>query len=82
MDVRRVYRIIALRRLGIGLDEIAGGLDSDEVSLVETVPRHLGQVERELEHQQLLRERLCRTWRRSNSVSNPPWMNSSTRWRR
>lgn len=59
-EVGRPYRVIALRRLGMGLDEIAAVLDSDEVSLVETVRRHLEQVERELEHQQLLRERLRR----------------------
>ncbi len=59
-DVRRLYGVIALRRLGLGLDEIAALLDDDRVGLVETVRRHLAQVERELEHQHLLRERLRR----------------------
>ena len=56
-DVRRLYRVLALRELGLGLDEIASLLDDDEVSLVETVRRHLEQVERELE-QETLRQRL------------------------
>jgi len=57
LDVARLYRILALRRLGLGLDEIASLLDGG-VTLVETVRRHLEQVERELEQQHRLRERL------------------------
>ncbi len=57
-DVRRLYRVLALRRLGMRLDEIASLLDDERVSLVETVRRHLDQVERQLERQQLLRQRL------------------------
>lgn len=57
-DVGRLYRILALRRLGLRLDEIAVLLDQDGVSLLDTVRRHLEQVERELEQQQRLRQRL------------------------
>ncbi len=57
-DVRRLYRVLALRRLGLGLAEIASVLDDESVSLLETVRRHLAQVERELAHQHMLRERL------------------------
>ncbi len=56
-DVRRLYHILALRGLGLGLEEIASLLD-DDVSLLDTVRRHLGQVERELEHRHRLRRRL------------------------
>ncbi len=56
-DVRRLYHILALRRLGLSLEEIASLLD-DDVSLVETVRRHLEQVERALEHQHRLAQRL------------------------
>ena len=59
-DVRRLYRILALRRLGMRLDEIAAVLDDEGLTLLETVRRHLEQVERELERQQTLRERLRR----------------------
>jgi DNA-binding transcriptional MerR regulator len=59
-DVERLYRILALRRLGLRLDEIASLLDDGGVSLLETVRRHLEQVERELAHQHRLRERLRR----------------------
>jgi len=58
LDVRRLYLILALRRLGLGLEEIASLLDDDGVSLIDTVRRHLEQVERELENQHRLHERL------------------------
>lgn len=57
-DVRRLYRILALRRLGLRLDEIASLLDDGGAGLLETVRRHLEQVERDLAQQQRLRERL------------------------
>ena len=57
-DVRRLYHILALRELGLSLEEIASLLDGENVSLVETVRRHLEQVDRELEHQHRLRRRL------------------------
>ncbi len=57
-DLERLYRILAVRRLGLRLDEIAALLDDDGVSLLETVRRHVEQVERELEQQQQLRRRL------------------------
>lgn len=57
-EVERLYRILALRRLGLRLDEIAALLDDESVSLVETVRRHLEQVERELENRRRLLERL------------------------
>ena len=57
-DVRRLYRILALRRLGLSLEEIGSLLDRDGVSLRETVRRHLEQVEHELALKQGLRDRL------------------------
>ncbi len=57
-DVRRLYRIVALRHLGLRLDEIASVLDDGEPGLAEIVRRHLGRVERELERQLRLRDRL------------------------
>ena len=57
-EVERLYRVLALRRLGLRLDEIADVLDDEGVSLLETVRRHLEHVERELDQQRRLRERL------------------------
>lgn len=59
-DVRRLYRVLALRRLGLRLDAISAVLDDGSVSLLEIVRRHLERVEREIEHQHRLRERLRR----------------------
>lgn len=57
-DVRRLYRILALRRLGFPLDEIASLLDEGGLSLADTVRRHLERVERDLAHQRKLRQHL------------------------
>lgn len=40
-DLARLYRITVLRRLGIGLSEIAAALDSPDGSLAATVSAHL-----------------------------------------
>jgi MerR family transcriptional regulator, thiopeptide resistance regulator len=55
-NVRRLYRIVALRRLGLSLDEIVGVLDRD-TDLTEAVRQHLAHVE----HGLALQQRLCRT---------------------
>ncbi len=71
-DARRLYRILALRRLGLRLDEIGSLLDDGEAGLLETVRRHLEQVERELEHQHRLRERLRRLLTALQQSAEPP----------
>ena len=58
-DVRRLYRILALRRLGFALAEIESVLNADRPDLCETVRRHLAQVERDLARQRRLRQRLA-----------------------
>jgi DNA-binding transcriptional MerR regulator len=58
-DVRRLYRIVALRRLGLGLAEIGALLDQSP-DLTQAVRRHLEQVERQLELQRRLRVTLTR----------------------
>jgi DNA-binding transcriptional MerR regulator len=60
-DVERLYRIVALRSLGVGLDAIAAVLDDDEpAALLETVRRQLEHVDRELEAGRQVRARLIR----------------------
>jgi MerR family transcriptional regulator, thiopeptide resistance regulator len=58
-DVRRLYRIVALRRLGLGLREIGALLD-ESPDLAPAVRRHLEQVEQQLELQRRLRATLTR----------------------
>jgi DNA-binding transcriptional MerR regulator len=58
-DVRRLYRIVALRRLGLGLQEIGALLDQSP-DLRRAVHRHLEQVEQQLELQRRLRVTLIR----------------------
>ena len=57
-EVRRLYRILALRRLGFPLDEIGALLDGDRMGLLETVRRHLERVERDLQAGQRLHRAL------------------------
>jgi DNA-binding transcriptional MerR regulator/bifunctional DNase/RNase len=58
-DVQRLYRILALRRLGFALGEIESVLNAECPDLRETVRRHLAQVERDLARQRRLRQRLA-----------------------
>ena len=58
-DVRRLYRIVALRRLGLGLTEIGSLLDASP-DLAQAVRGHLDLVERQLELARRLRVTLTR----------------------
>ena len=58
-DVRRLYRIVALRRLSLPLEEVATVLEDESISLADTVRRHLERVECDLERQERLRRRLA-----------------------
>jgi DNA-binding transcriptional MerR regulator len=58
-DVERLYRLLALRGLGLPLDEIGALLESGD-GVAETVRRHLQRVERQAEALQALRTRLSR----------------------
>jgi DNA-binding transcriptional MerR regulator len=58
-DVERLYRLLALRGLGLPLDEIGALLESGD-GVAETVRRHLGRVERQAEALDGLRARLTR----------------------
>jgi DNA-binding transcriptional MerR regulator len=55
-DVERLYRVLALRALGVPLREIDAALDGDD--LAGTVRRQLGHVEREIGVARRLRRRL------------------------
>jgi DNA-binding transcriptional MerR regulator len=59
-DVARLYRILALRRLGLSLDQIAAALDREGPDLTAAVRTHLARVEEGLAAQVALRDRLVR----------------------
>src|SRR4051812_22467598 len=59
-DVARLYRILALRRLGLSLDEIAAALDREGPDLAGAVRAHLARVEEGLAAPVALRDRLRR----------------------
>src|SRR3954470_20432018 len=57
-DVRRLYRIVALRGLGLSLDEVRAALEVEGPDLRAAVAAHLSRVEDELAHGHDLRRRL------------------------
>jgi len=57
-DVRRLYRITALRQLGMSLAEIRETLE-DGAGLGEVLRAHLAHVERSIDRQRALRDRLA-----------------------
>ena len=59
-DVRRLYRVLVLRRLGFPLQDIAGYLERDGFSLRDALKRQLEELERHLRVQEDLREKLVR----------------------
>jgi MerR family transcriptional regulator, thiopeptide resistance regulator len=68
--VRRLYRIVALRRLGLGLAEIGSLLDASP-DLAQAVRGHLEQVEAQLELGRRLRVTLTRILELLDSGHDP-----------
>ncbi len=58
-DVARLYEVLALRRLGLGLEAIRDWLESD-ADLAAAIRAHLVSVDTQIERQQQLRARLSR----------------------
>ena len=58
-DVQRLYRLLALRQVGLPLEEIGPLLDRED-GLADTVRRHLGRVGQQLGALEQLRLRLTR----------------------
>ena len=71
-DVRRLYRIVALRRLSLPLEEIGAVLEDESITLADTVRRHLDRVERDLERQERLRRRLQQILSTLDQRGEPP----------
>jgi MerR family transcriptional regulator, thiopeptide resistance regulator len=59
-DVRRLYRIVSLRSLGLPLEAIGAALDEDGFDARAAVPAHLARLEAQMEQQRLLQDRLQR----------------------
>jgi MerR family transcriptional regulator, thiopeptide resistance regulator len=58
-DVGRLYRILALREVGLRLEEISDCLRGEGVDVRTAVRHHLERTDREIELQRRLRERLA-----------------------
>jgi DNA-binding transcriptional MerR regulator len=69
-NVRRLYRIAALRRLGLPLEQIGAVLDR-EPDLVQAVREHLAQVDEAIAAQRRLRGTLTRMLKRLTRHDEP-----------
>ena len=58
-DVERLYRICALRDLGLGLPAIRGVLDGEPASLADVLASHLDELDRRIEQATGLRRRVA-----------------------
>ena len=58
-DVSRLYQVLALRQMGLGLKEIAGLLAGENPDPEATLHRHLDAVQREMRRLRDLRDRLA-----------------------
>jgi DNA-binding transcriptional MerR regulator len=59
-DVRRLYRIVSLRSLGLPLDAIGSALDEEDFDPRAAVEDHLARLETRMDQQRRLQERLRR----------------------
>ena len=59
-SLHKLYRILAMRRLGFRLEDIAVALDGNHIDLREIVRRHLAQLQEQLEMQEALCLRLTK----------------------
>jgi DNA-binding transcriptional MerR regulator len=58
-DVQRLYRIVALRRLGLPLTDVAAALGREGPDLRAAVAAHIGRLDDEIEVRTALRRRLA-----------------------
>ena len=57
-DVRRLYRIVALRQIGLSLEEVRACLDEEGADPRPTLRRHLDELQRRIDLHQTLRARV------------------------
>jgi DNA-binding transcriptional MerR regulator len=71
-DVRRLYRICLLRRIGLALDEIGRALDDPEWDLHHAILAHLEVLDQQVAVGQALRRRLARMAEALAGNESPP----------
>jgi DNA-binding transcriptional MerR regulator len=70
-DVRKLYRILALRELGMSLEEIADWLERGQADPRDVVRRHLAEVDERIGRYAQLRERLASLLATLNRQEDP-----------
>jgi DNA-binding transcriptional MerR regulator len=70
-DVQRLYRILALRRMGLGLDDVAATLAADGDDPRPVLRRHLARLDDQLRLTEQLRSRLTRILELVDGAAEP-----------
>ena len=70
-DVQRLYRIVALRQIGLSLDEVKQCLDEEGADPRPTLRRHLVELQRRIDLHESLKERLTRILQRLEGEAEP-----------
>jgi DNA-binding transcriptional MerR regulator len=74
-DLRRLMRIVALRQLGLGLDEVAAVLDEPATDPRATLRAHLARLEQQSAEIELLRTRVSRALAHFDATDTTPTEN-------
>ena len=70
-DVRRLYRIVALRQIGLSLEEVKQCLDEEGSDPRPTLRRHLVELQRRIDLHESLKDRLSRILERLERAAEP-----------
>lgn len=70
-DLSRLYRILALRELGLGLDQIADVLSGSQADMQRVIARQIDGLERQISQTQALRSRLLQLVERVGGSDAP-----------
>jgi DNA-binding transcriptional MerR regulator len=71
-EVTRLYQVVALQQMGLGLEEIAALFAGEAPAPAVTLRRHLEAVERELRQREDLRSGCAGSWTCSNTKTPTP----------
>jgi DNA-binding transcriptional MerR regulator len=71
-DLRRLMRIVALRQLGLGLDEVVAVLDDPAIDPRATLRAHLARLEQQSAEIELLRTRVSRALEHFDATGSAP----------
>ena len=70
-DVQRLYRIVALRQIGLSLEEVKSSLEEEAADPRPTLRRHLAELQRRIDLHEALKDRLLRILTAMEAAEQP-----------